>query len=316
MARLISLSELTTEGGKQLLKETYAGMIENVQKGTLSNLMKNANLSGNPAAGSVVAKRFENTESNDYGTARSGNAGQALVSTEVTIQLDTDKELINEAEEKDLAMNTVDGLIAKKSAQNQKSMERELDRAFFAVAEANGTEVFTAETDIGKIFNAVVKPLKTLQNDFIDGVDPDDIWVVMNTDTYDLIRDKVDSLDNANVTSDIGSLGKYHGIKVAENIRQTAEFIVMLQGAIAQPVATTLDNADKFPASNAWHFGLFYTYGTAAVMSDCIFTKFAYELTTDVAIDAGATYYTKSGSVYTEVASPVVGSIGTYYERV
>ena len=316
MARLNSLSELTSAGGQQLLKEIYAGMIENVQKGTLSNLMKNTSLSGNPMAGSVVAKRFENTESNAYGTARTGNAGQAIKSTEVTIQLDTDKELINEVEGKDLAMNTVDGLVSKKAAQNQKSMERELDRAFFEIAESSATEVFTDETDISKLFNAVVKPLKTLQNDFIDGVDVDDIWVSMNTDTYDLVRDKVDTLENANVSSDIASLGKYHGVKIVENIRQKAQFIVLMQGAVAQPVSVTPDEAGKFDATNAYHFGLFYTYGTKAVMADTIFVKYAYEKTADVALDDSKTYYTKSDEIYTAVESPSVGSIANYYERV
>lgn len=43
-----------------------------------------------------------------------------------------------------------------------------------------------------------------------------------------------------------------------------------------------------------------------------------YALTEDVAITAGKTYYTRSGTegayVYTAVASPVVGDIETYYE--
>ena len=43
-----------------------------------------------------------------------------------------------------------------------------------------------------------------------------------------------------------------------------------------------------------------------------------YELTSDVAVDSGKTYYTRSGSEgsysYTAVKSPAVGSISTYYE--
>lgn len=43
-----------------------------------------------------------------------------------------------------------------------------------------------------------------------------------------------------------------------------------------------------------------------------------YELTSDVAVDSGKTYYTRSGSegayTYTAVKSPAVGSISTYYE--
>lgn len=47
-----------------------------------------------------------------------------------------------------------------------------------------------------------------------------------------------------------------------------------------------------------------------------------YEKTTDTALVAGKTYYTRSGSgtaespyIYTVVSSPVVGSIGSYYEK-
>ena len=39
-----------------------------------------------------------------------------------------------------------------------------------------------------------------------------------------------------------------------------------------------------------------------------------YALTTDTALDSTKTYYTKSGSTYTVVASPDVANIGTYYE--
>lgn len=40
-----------------------------------------------------------------------------------------------------------------------------------------------------------------------------------------------------------------------------------------------------------------------------------YEITEDVAINSSKTYYTKNGTTYTKVDSPVVGSISTYYEK-
>lgn len=42
----------------------------------------------------------------------------------------------------------------------------------------------------------------------------------------------------------------------------------------------------------------------------------AYVLTTDTTVDPAKTYYTKSGSVYTEVENPVDADLGTYYEKV
>ena len=41
-----------------------------------------------------------------------------------------------------------------------------------------------------------------------------------------------------------------------------------------------------------------------------------YEITKDVAVNSAKIYYTKSGTDYTKVESPVTGSISTYYEKV
>lgn len=48
-----------------------------------------------------------------------------------------------------------------------------------------------------------------------------------------------------------------------------------------------------------------YTFGA---------TEAVYTLTSDVALDNTKTYYTKSGSTYTEVSTPDVDDIATYYE--
>jgi HK97 family phage major capsid protein len=43
-------------------------------------------------------------------------------------------------------------------------------------------------------------------------------------------------------------------------------------------------------------------------------TELTYTITDDVAINTSATYYTKSGNVYTKVATPKLADIATYYE--
>ena len=52
------------------LAEEYGKVIENVQKLTISGAMKNTELSGDPHAGTVEAKRFANATPKNYGTAR------------------------------------------------------------------------------------------------------------------------------------------------------------------------------------------------------------------------------------------------------
>ena len=59
-------------------------------------------------------------------------------------------------------------------------------------------------------------------------------------------------------------------------------------------------------------------FGAGTIHKNVAYTPATYKKTTDVALATGKTYYTRSGSegsyVYTAVASPVVGSIGDYYE--
>ena len=124
MARIETLNILDSTSGKDYLAETYGAVIENVQKSMVSEQMKNRDLSGNPKSGTVEAKRFENTSSSAYGTARSGGAGTAITSSRVVIALNTNRELINEVEEKDVALYGVDNLIQRKAQQNVNSMKR------------------------------------------------------------------------------------------------------------------------------------------------------------------------------------------------
>lgn len=51
MARIESLSQLLTTDGKDLLAEEYGKVIDNVQKETISERLKNTDLSGTPISG-------------------------------------------------------------------------------------------------------------------------------------------------------------------------------------------------------------------------------------------------------------------------
>lgn len=270
MARLDSLNILTTGEGKEKLAESYGKVIENIQKSTISGLLKNTDLSGNPDTGTVEAKRFVNSVSKAYGTARSGGAGEALKATPVVIAIDTDKEIINEVEEKDTALYGVDGLIAKKSAMNEKAMKRELERAFFTVAGAQGTKATLTATAINEKVEELIQLVENTKNDYVDGVDRDMIAIVLDTATYGALRNYLDSTAVANVDTAVGEMGMFHGVRVFSTVYTGKPMIAMVDGAIAQPVLTTLDEAGKIPLSNAYHFGIFYSYGTKAVMPDLI----------------------------------------------
>lgn len=274
MARIASLSQLTETAGLDYLKEEYGKVIDNVSKSTISSILKNTDLSGDLTAGTLEAKRFTNTASKAYGTARTGAAGQKNVVRPVTVPIDIDRELIHEVEEKDVALYGVDGLITRKSAQDQKSMERELERAFFVEAGVKGTRKtsFTATTALDR-FEEFVQGIENTTNDFVDGVDRDMIHVVMNTATYGELRTYIDTTtNNANVDTGIAEMGVLHGVKVYSSVYLPSGVsrLGMVEGSVAQPVRTVMDEAGKIPLSNAYHFGMFYSFGTEAVMPDLI----------------------------------------------
>lgn len=329
MARIESLSQLNESAGKDYLAESYGKVIENVQKSTISSILKNTDLSGDPTTGTVEAKRFTNTQSKSYGTARAGGAGQKNVVRPVTIPINVDRELIHEVEEKDTKLYGVEGLITRKQAQDTKTMDRELERAFFVESAVSGTRktAFTATTALEK-FEEFIQGIENTQNDFVDGVDRDMIHVVMNTATYGELRSYIDTAtNNANVDTAIAEMGTLHGVKVYSSVYLPSGVsrIGMFEGSVAQPIMTTLDEAGKIEMSNAYHFGMFYSYGTETVMPDLIqyVADALANLTVEVADHATAgstsltvTAFAGASSYSYKIAGASVGAVPSFGDTV
>ena len=272
MARIESLNMLNTEGAKAYLAEAYGKVVENVQKNTISAQIKNKDLSGDPTTGTVIATRLANTTSEAYGTARSGGKGQAIKKAEVVIAINTDRELINDVEEKDARLGGVDNLITRKSAMDEKSMTRELERAFFACASTEGTKAVLTKTAIEEKVEELIQLVEGTKNDFVDGVERDMINVVCSPAVYGELRNYLDKAPASDVKTGAGEVGTYHGVTVYSSVylADGDDMVAIADGAIAQPVVNDLDEADKYPASNCYHFGMFYSYGTKAVAPDLI----------------------------------------------
>ena len=194
MARIESLNILLSTTGNDYLAEKYGAVIANVQKRCISSQLKNNQLSGDPEAGSVEAKRFENKNSQAYGTARSANHGQYVTATPVTVNINQDKEIVAEVEDKDAAMYGVSGLLDREAASAERAMVRELERAFFLEAATQGTTFTTAKTDADKIIEDFIQAVETVQNDFVDGVERDMIAVVCNPATFGALRSYFDKV--------------------------------------------------------------------------------------------------------------------------
>lgn len=272
--KIDSLSVLLDPEGQMLLAETYKGVIENVQKKTLANIMKNTDLSGDPTTGTVEAKRFVNAEAEDYGTARTAGKGKNIKGKSVTVPIDTDREFIEEIEQKDISLLGVEGLVAKRAANHAMRMAAELDAKFFAEAKTSGTQYLPANTltEIQDIVEGAFVTLASLKTDYIDGLDKSGFTMVCDPATYSAMRMYLEKVYNTNVDTTAESFMQYHGVRVEESIRLPAgvKFILMNEGSIAQPVMSREYAAEKIPMSESYAIELFFYYGTKAVTPETI----------------------------------------------
>ncbi|RRC92728.1 hypothetical protein EII25_03380 [Erysipelotrichaceae bacterium OH741_COT-311] len=272
MSTIDSLNILGTSSGKLKLEAKYQTALTNVFATLLSHKIKNTDLSGDPTSGSVIAKRFVNSKAKDYGTARGANKADALKGADVVVKIDKNKEIVEEVEQKDTRMLGVDGLINKRIDNHRKVLALELEKAFFAKADEVATNVEMAGvTDIADKLDKVINTLKDVKNDYVEGVDVEDIEITLNTKAFTAMRKKLDGLNTSNVDTAKRSFGYFHGVKVSENRHQTNECLAMRKESIAQPVHVNVLNQGRIPLSDAYGFGLFFYYGTEAVTPDLIF---------------------------------------------
>lgn len=274
MARLDSLSiNLVTEG-KDKLAEEYGKVIENLQHVTLASRLKNTDLSGNPTSGTVEAKRFSNVTGKEYGTARTKKAGESITAKPVVISLDDNTEYIEEVEEKDLQTYGVDGLIVRRTANHGEGLAVELDTKFFAEALKGTSFDDSSLTGIENKIEGAIQKLETTKNAYVNGVPRNKIKVIMKPAYYGQLRNKINSIPNSNELGKVANWegGIFNNVEVFSNVFLPAgiNYIVMVEGAIAQPVMTSIYNPTRIELSDAIGFGLFAYKGTKAVMDDLI----------------------------------------------
>ena len=267
MARQDALN-IFANGEKDKLAEIYGEVIEAVQKGAISEQIKNKNYSGDATSGSVVINRFKNATVDNLGTARVGAKGKALDNSgQVTITVDTDKEIVEELAQKDVKLFGLAGMAEKRKANHIKRMSAYLDSEFFACAEKEGTKVELTASDVAGKVEELILAVETTQNDYVDGVDRDMIVVTVSPAVYSAIRNYIDSVPNS--VSGLAD-NMFHGVRIFSNHRQTKPAIAMIDGAVGQLVVTDEYDAEKIPLSNDIALELFFSKGTKAVMPDLI----------------------------------------------
>lgn len=268
MARTDALNIYIDNETKDKLAETYGKVIEAVQKGAISEQIKNKNYSGDPTTGSVEIDRFKNASVDDLGTARGAGKGKDLKNTgKVTININDDKEIVEELAKKDVKLYGLAGMAEKRKDNHIKRMIAYLDNAFFAEAESAGSSVNVGTGAIATKLEKLIQSVETTQNDWVDGVDRDMLVVTVKPSVYGDLLNYIDSVPNSltGLKDDF-----FHKVRIYSNHRQTADAICMIDGAIGQPVAVDQYDAEKIPLSNDIALELFFSKGTKAVMPDLI----------------------------------------------
>jgi len=273
MARVESLNILLDPAGLDYLAELYGPVIGNIEKSTLTAALRNINLSGDPVAGSVEAKRFAFAAVKPYGTARTAGKGEALKALPVTVQLNKRCELVRELEMNDTALYGVDSLLARVAAEHQLAAIRELESSFLAEAGAVATSVTPAATDPLDILEELILQVETTQNSYVNGVPRNLIHVVMRPSEYSKIRKLVNTqIQNASVNMAVEEFGSLNGVRVYSSIYlpEGVKQIALCEQSIAQPLLVVFVGAEKVNLSAATAVEFYFTYGTRAVMPELI----------------------------------------------
>lgn len=263
MARQNALS-ITTDGTTaDQLAELTNQVIDNLFASSLSVRLKNQMYSGDPTTGSVEFKKFRNAVSQAYGTARAAGAGNALEAVKSTLNIDQDKEIVEEIEAKDVKLYGVGNIMAKRAVNHDKVMAAELDRAFFAALEAEGSYHTFESTDAVDKFEELVQLVETTTDEFVDGVDRSMIYVSVKPAIWGELKNHLNTLNDRG--SEDGEIKGINGVEVVSNNRQTADWIVATYETAAQPVVVDQYVDEKINLSNAHAVELFYHYGTKVI---------------------------------------------------
>ena len=255
---------------KDNLKQVLSGVLENVSARAVSEQIKAKNGSGTPEGGVVEYKRFVNAELKDKGTARTAGKGDKVKAKPVKVVIDTDKEIVEELQGKDVKLYGIDGMAERRKTNHQSAIIRYLDREFFTKI-LEGTEV-EAKDNIQDTIDDLLERARTLKNDFIDGIESDLLVIVVDSKYRKGMKKILDDLPNGTDPKE-QAIGMYDSVRVYESNRMPTgvRCAVMMDGAIAQPYYVSEYSAEKIPFDDAVALEDFLYKGTEALMEDTIF---------------------------------------------
>ena len=276
MALTQALSIYETESAKAYLRNVVVGIFENIGMKTVSGRLKSRNADLSKPAGSYEFKRFANATSQEYGTARTAGKGQKVIAPGITVNLDTNREIVEEInlfDGQSFTQDTFEAFVERRKAAIKLAVERELDRAFFANIKANGTAASIAIDLDGNIVSQledVIVKLVTTQNEYVDGVERENMALVVSPKLFSKLKTELNDVYNFSGTVEEGTFKGINGVAVFEALRlpEGVDYALVTMDSIAQPALITGVEVEKIPLSNDYAISVFYRYGTKTLAKE------------------------------------------------
>lgn len=329
MARIDALNVFGDQTGtvKAKLAEFQAGIIENIQKESNTFRVKASPTAGDAKAGTIEYRRFTNSTSNPYGTARAAGKGDSLKAPPVTVSVDQKKEIVEEIELYDadrlMSANALTNYASSRNANHKLTMQYEIDSAFWNEAylgAADGGIVVASESDKTKVFDALedaVVRLSSVKNNFVRGVPRNLISGFASPAMYSYLRRNILLSPSSDLTVSDGQIKGSGGVNIFEEmyLPNKVDFIFMVSGAVAQPLKVDEYDVDRIPLSKAYALELYYDFGVKTLTPDLILVGIQTDAThtkvlavDTLGTDTDTIYVTKKQSSTYDPSAPITGT--------
>ena len=261
------------------LNNIQAGIIENLQKNGLSFRLKSKNANLEEKAGSYEFKRYENSVSQNYGTARAAGKGNQLTAPPITVNVDQHKEIVEEVTKFDAERFGIDkavtSIVERRKGNHEMTMLAEVETAFFAEAKNGGTAVdghIDYNGNIEDQIEDIIQKMETTKNKYVRGVNRSLMAFVACPKLYGKLKNKLNNNYNANFAVADEELPGFNGVAVFSCIYlpEDVDYILIVLESVAQPLTVDEYAGDRIPMSNDFAVELFYDYGTKTLAGDLI----------------------------------------------
>lgn len=276
MAQTQALSIYQSAEAKTYLRNVIVGIFENIGKSTLAGKLKSKNADLSKAAGSYEFKRFANAISQAYGTARTAGKGQKIVAPPITVNMDVNREIVEELnlfDGQSFTQDTFEAFVNRRKNAIELAVQRELDRSFFAKIQEEGTAsavtVDTTANIIAQLEELFIE-LETTSNEYVDGVDRELMALILSPRLYGKVKTELNDVYNFAGTVEEGTFKGINGVATFSSNRLPTgvDFELIVMDSVAQPVIIKDVDVEKIQLSNEYAVETFYRYGTKVLAKE------------------------------------------------